>query len=76
MGDLRCRVANRPVCKIDLTIFKSILFGDKPDYLRLPAHAHPMHSKNIFDAVNAYAAVGPGVACLDLKGIKMCIYSI
>jgi hypothetical protein len=48
-----------------------MLLRDKWDHLRPPANAHPMHSKNIFDAGYAYRARRPAGLDLDLKDIKM-----
>jgi hypothetical protein len=41
------------ICFCDLLKNLSMLFGDKKGHLRLLAGAHPMHLKNIFDAVYA-----------------------
>jgi hypothetical protein len=48
-----------------------MLLRDKPSHLRTPAQLHPMHSKNIFDAVPAYLAKRPGSVDIDPKDLKM-----
>jgi hypothetical protein len=59
------------LCEFDLLKIKSMLLGDKKSHLRPVPATHPMHSKNIFDAVAAYRAESSVLAGVCVLVIKM-----